>query len=264
MSLVYGSLFSGVGGMDLGLDRAGMTCKWQVEINEYASRVLAKHWPNVRRHDDVKTFPPNETEDWSVDVIAGGFPCQDLSHAGVGRGIRAERSGLFFQITRIARELRPRYIILENVTALIHNPEWMGVVLGELSESGFDAEWDCLPAAAFGADHIRDRIFIVAYPAGDRGGVFENKAPGRSSPLRSTSNFWGEVGKDGIGTLERRRLDSLRRAAESGVLPVADGIPTELAGYRGYGNAVVPQVAEFIGRRIIEHHLSQHASRNQS
>ena len=84
--MTFGSLFAGIGGMDLGLEWSGMTCKWQVEIDGYARRVLAKHWPNVPKHDDVRTFPPNEG-DWNVDVIAGGFPCQDISNAGKRAGI---------------------------------------------------------------------------------------------------------------------------------------------------------------------------------
>ena len=88
MSLTFGSLFASIGGMDLGLERSGMQCSWQVEIDPFARKVLAKHWPDVRRHDDVRTFPPKEG-DWHVDLIAGGFPCQDISFAGKGRGSRA-------------------------------------------------------------------------------------------------------------------------------------------------------------------------------
>uniref|UniRef100_UPI0035617122 DNA cytosine methyltransferase n=1 Tax=Stieleria sp. TaxID=2795976 RepID=UPI0035617122 len=96
MTLTFGSLFAGIGGIDLGFERAGMTCKWQVEIDDYARRVLAKHWPDVRRHDDVRTWPQPDTE--RVDVIAGGFPCQDISYAGKGAGLAGERSGLFFEL----------------------------------------------------------------------------------------------------------------------------------------------------------------------
>ena len=89
--LTFGSLFAGIGGLDLGFERAGMECKWQVEINEYAQRILANHWPDVRRHDDVRTWPQEDTE--YVDIIAGGFPCQDISNAGQRAGIDGERSG---------------------------------------------------------------------------------------------------------------------------------------------------------------------------
>ena len=89
----FGSLFAGIGGIDLGLERAGMECIWQVEIDDYATRVLEKHWPNVRRWRDVRDFPPEPVEDWRCDLIAGGFPCQDISYAGKGAGINGSRSG---------------------------------------------------------------------------------------------------------------------------------------------------------------------------
>jgi DNA (cytosine-5)-methyltransferase 1 len=110
----FGSLFAGIGGVDLGFERAGLECKWQVEIDDYATKVLEKHWPDVSRWRDVKTFPPEDNQDWNVDVIAGGFPCQDISVAGKGAGLNGERSGLFFEIIRLARQLRPRAIVLEN------------------------------------------------------------------------------------------------------------------------------------------------------
>ena len=114
----FGSLFCGIGGFDLGLERAGMQCAWQVEIDPYAQKVLAKHWPDVRRHADVCTFPPEEG-DWEVDVICGGFPCQDISYAGKGAGLAGARSGLWYEFARIIGQLRPRYVVVENVAALL-------------------------------------------------------------------------------------------------------------------------------------------------
>ena len=154
--LTFGSLFAGIGGIDLGFERAGMACKWQVEIDPYAQRVLAKHWPHVRRHDDVRTWPQSDAE--RVDVIAGGFPCQDISYAGKGAGLAGERSGLFYEVARIVGEMGPRVVVLENVAALL--TRGMGDVLGTLASLGYDAEWHCIPAAAAGAPHIRDRVFI--------------------------------------------------------------------------------------------------------
>ena len=113
MPLTFGSLFAGIGGFDLGFERAGMVCKWQVEIDDYANRVLAKHWPDMRRWPDVRTWPQPDTE--RVDVICGGFPCQDISYAGQGAGLDGDRSGLFFEAVRVVRELRPRVVVLENV-----------------------------------------------------------------------------------------------------------------------------------------------------
>lgn len=156
----FGSLFAGIGGIDLGFERAGLECKWQVEIDDYATKVLEKHWPDVSRWRDVKTFPPDADNNWSVDVIAGGFPCQDISTAGKGAGINGERSGLFFEIIRLAGQLRPRAIVLENVSALL--VRGMGTVLAELAKVGYDAEWHCIPAAAVGAPHRRDRVFVIA------------------------------------------------------------------------------------------------------
>lgn len=156
----FGSLFAGIGGFDLGLERAGMECTWQVERDPYAVQVLEKHWPDVRRHDDVCTFPTADG-DWSVDLICGGFPCQDISVAGKGLGLAGERSGLWHEMRRIISEIRPRYVLVENVAAIL--ARGMGTVLGELSEIGYDAEWHCVPASAVGAPHRRERIWIVAY-----------------------------------------------------------------------------------------------------
>ena len=162
--LTFGSLFSGVGGLDLGFERAGMQCRWQVEIDPYAQKVLAKHWPDVGRWDDVRTFPPAPAEDWRVDGLIGGFPCQDVSNAGRRAGIGGERSGLWREFARIIRILRPRFVVLENVSALL--ARGIGAVLGDLAACGLDAEWQVLPAAAFGAPHVRERLFVVAYASG--------------------------------------------------------------------------------------------------
>ena len=161
----FGSLFCGIGGFDLGLERAGMQCAWQVEIDPYAQKVLAKHWPDVRRHADVCTFPPEEG-DWKVDLICGGFPCQDISYAGKGAGLAGARSGLWYQFARIIGHLRPPYVIVENVSALLNRG--MGEVLGTLASLGYDAEWHVIPASAVGAPHRRDRVWIVAYSDGRR------------------------------------------------------------------------------------------------
>jgi len=133
--MTFGSLFAGIGGFDLGFERAGMVCKWQVEIDDYANRVLAQHWPDVARYRDIRDCGAHNLE--SVDVICGGFPCQDISYAGRGAGLEGERSGLFFEAVRVVRELRPRIVVLENVAALL--TRGLDVVLGTLAEVGFDA-----------------------------------------------------------------------------------------------------------------------------
>lgn len=133
--LRYGSLFSGIGGMDLGFDRAGMECAWQVEIDHYARRVLEKHWPNVRRHDDVRTWPQYDTE--RVDCIIGGPPCQPTSAAGLQRGADDER-WMWPDTLRIIRDMGPRYVVLENPPAIlaIDRGRAFGGILGALAECG--------------------------------------------------------------------------------------------------------------------------------
>lgn len=166
MTITFGSLFAGIGGFDLGFERSGMVCKWQVEIDEFCRKVLTKHWPNVPKWDDIRTFPPKPIEKWGVDLICGGFPCQDISVAGKGKGIHGERSGLFFEMAKVICMLRPKLVVLENVAALLNRG--MSEVLGELAEIGYDAEWHCIPAAAVGAPHKRDRVFIFAYSGSKR------------------------------------------------------------------------------------------------
>jgi DNA (cytosine-5)-methyltransferase 1 len=228
--LTFGSLFAGIGGFDLGLERSGMRCDWQVEIDPYARAVLAKHWPDVRRHEDVRTFPPPEGE-WGVDVICGGFPCQDISVAGKGAGLAGARSGLWYEYARIIGELRPRYVIVENVAALL--ARGMGTVLGDLSSLGYDAEWHIIPASAVGAPHRRERVWIVAH-----------------------TNNEGEpdVSVDDEPRLRVQKVsaDHWREGSEPEVSRVDDGIPCRLDRVRCLGNAVVPQIVEVIGRAIVE------------
>jgi DNA (cytosine-5)-methyltransferase 1 len=152
-------LFSGVGGFSLGLERTGgFETAAFCEIDEFCRRVLAKHWPLVPRYDDVRTLTAQGLGgDWShVDVICGGFPCQDISTAGRGAGIAdGTRSGLWAEYARLVGEIRPRYVIVENVSALLGRG--MGRVLGDLAEIGYDAEWHVVPASAVGAPHERER-----------------------------------------------------------------------------------------------------------
>ena len=157
VSPTFGSLFAGIGGFDLGFERAGFECRWQVEIDDYATKILEKHWPKVHRERDIRECNANNLE--RVDCIIGGFPCQDISYAGRGAGLDGERSGLFFEAIRLVRELQPRAIVLENVAALL--TRGLDRVLGTLAEIGYDAEWHCIPAAAVGAPHIRDRVFVI-------------------------------------------------------------------------------------------------------
>ncbi len=153
-----GSLFSGIGGLDLGLERAGWEVKWQVENDEWCTRVLAKHWPNVPKYGDIKEVSGYDLEE--VDLIAGGFPCQPVSLAGK-REAEADLRWLWPEFLRIVSEVRPRFVLVENVPGLL--TKGMARVIGDLSSCGYDTEWDCIPAAAVGAPHLRLRVFIFAY-----------------------------------------------------------------------------------------------------
>ena len=272
-ALTFGSLFAGIGGIDLGFERAGLKCKWQVEIDPYARKVLAKHWPEVRRHDDVRTWPQPDTE--YVDIIAGGFPCQDISYAGKGAGLDGERSGLFFEAMRIVREMEPRYVVLENVSALL--TRGLEQVLGSLASIGYDAEWHCIPAAAVGAPHIRDRVFILAYANESFASQKRIQRSGKQlrpscDHRKNEKRIFPDANGEGLpqrheprsiaaasGAIVSRR--ELERASathgwrqweiEPDVARMADGVSSRVDRIRGLGNAVVPQVAEYIGRRIV-------------
>ena len=157
--MTYGSLFTGIGGIDRGLDAAGFHCRWQVENDPYAVKVLEKHWPTVKRYGDICSIDGSELE--PVDLVCGGFPCQDLSQAGKRVGIEGTRSGLWFEYARLVRELRPRYVLIENVPGLLVS-DAMRRVVGELARLGYVGCWRSLRASEFGASHLRKRVFIIA------------------------------------------------------------------------------------------------------
>lgn len=197
----------------------------------------------------MREFYPDES--MRCDVLAGGFPCTDISLAGRRAGIDGEHSGLWSEYARIIRVLRPRFAIVENVAAMLSFG--LGRVLGDMAAVGFDAEWHVIPASAFGMPHIRRRLFVVAYPAAD----------GRQGPVcRNLENIaqessTTECGAGLQGALDSRRLAVERieqRMGEPAVFRSNHGIPARLVKARlgGIGDAVVPAIAEWIGRRIME------------
>lgn len=292
--MTFGSLFAGIGGLDLGFERAGMKCVWQVEIDPYCRRVLAKHWPDVPKWDDVRTFTGEGLE--RPDVICGGFPCQDISNAGKRAGIDGERSGMWSEYARIIRVVRPQIIVVENVAALLGGG--MGRVVGDLAASGYDAEWDCIPAQAVGAPYERDRVFVVAHVASQHGSrrrpacrvesdsaksgevqsevANTNGQHGRagrtrrpaSFPSRSTEQAPGEENVFAFGERlskpehERKLRGPITESdwwtVEPDVVRMAPRVPYRVDRIRGLGNAVVPQVAEWIGRRLMESETLTH------
>jgi DNA (cytosine-5)-methyltransferase 1 len=258
--LTVGSLFSGIGGLDLGLERAGMQIVWQVEIDAYARHVLAKHWPDVARFPDVRDVGARHLV--PVDLICGGFPCQDISAAGKKAGITGARSGLWKEFYRIICELRPRYVLVENVAALTRRG--LPTVLGDLAACGYDAEWQVLSAVAFGAPHRRERLFLVAYPTCSRTIDTWTQCSGRSGSERggqdvAYSDGAGLALRQVFGEDARAQLAAFKResspwwAIEPDVGRMAHGVPHRVDRLRGLGNAVVPHVAEYIGRCILRH-----------
>jgi len=294
--LTFGSLFSGIGGIDLGLERAGMTCVWQSEIEPYACRVLAKHWPAIPNLGDIRDI------DWTTvprtDVVAGGYPCQPFSLAGRRAGADDPRH-LWPMFADCIRMVRPRYALLENVSG--HLTLGFGDVQADLAALGYDTRWDCIPAAAVGAPHLRDRVFIIARDSRpeqrrsvadrDNSGSYDPLRAGwdapwhGSTPLADTScsrcqtfdptQGTGElaghacrcnqvarsVADSGCVTAQipiTRRQSTVAQSewrawwqVEPGVGRVVDGLPNRMDRLRGLGNAVVPQVAEHVGRIIM-------------
>jgi DNA (cytosine-5)-methyltransferase 1 len=235
------SLFSGIGGLELGLERAGMTVVGQVEIDPFCRQVLAKHWPEVPRHDDVVT-----AVDWwqssrrpAVHVVAGGFPCQTVANPGL-RLAQADERWLWPDMARVVRALRPRIVIVENVAGLLSLG--MDEVLGDLAALGFDAEWSVLSACSVGAPHPRERVFIVAHAPG------EPWRPAACGSARAGAPTEG-TGSAGLGLTEPR--DSGWWNSEPRLDRVADGVSARLDRRAALGNAVVPQVAEHVGRLVM-------------
>jgi len=294
-------LFSGIGGFSLGLERAGMRTVAFCEIDPYCRRVLARHWPDVPVFGDVRELTaarlmadtgytcgssrrPREKREPSeigerqatehrpcrgnmaIDVICGGFPCQDISTAGKGAGIGGARSGLWGEYARIIGEVRPAYVIVENVAALLGRG--LERVLGDLAALGYDAEWHCIPASAIGAPHRRDRLWIVAYPGCEQrqpiGGECISEDGGWPSiGPRNGCSFMADAQGHGCDSIQYSAhypeiSEGIRWGDAAGqwriepdVGRVAHGVPSRVDRLRGLGNAVVPQIPEIIGRAIM-------------
>lgn len=289
--ITVGSLFAGIGGLELGLERAGMQVEWQVEIDDYCRKVLAKHWPEVKRYEDIRDVGAHNLE--PVDLICGGFPCQPHSLAGKRKASDDERD-LWGEFARLIREVKPRWVLAENVPGLLSSESgrFFGRVLRDLASCGYYAEWDCIPAASVGAPHLRYRVFIVAHTdspgrriqqvsgteqqtetnfeddgsewsladAKSRGKVSEEQQGSRDGIIercanvayaegyiRRSSGYEGRIAFNGSGPKRRDWW-----AVEPDLGRVAHGVPARVDRLKGLGNAVVPQVAEWVGRRIVE------------
>lgn len=255
--LTVGSLFSGIGGLDLGLERAGMKVLWQVEKDQACQQVLKRHWPKVALHDDVRAVSASTLE--AVDLICGGFPCQPVSVSGRRQGTRDPR-WLWPEFARLVGELRPRYLLLENVPALLN--QGGAEVFADIAEMGYHASWGVLPAGAFGAPHLRERLFLVADSTGPAplladpagGPLGEDPIPLQPegiSPRDWTLDAEGRL----AGRVHARWAKVVRYPApDIWVSGVGDGTARRVDRERMIGNSVVPQVAEWVGRRVVEHH----------
>ncbi len=306
-----GSLFSGIGGIELGFEREGFETKWFVERDAFCQSVLRKHWPKVKIYGDITSIDFRELE--KIDVLTGGFPCQDISVAGKGKGIGGKRSGLWKEYFRAIREIRPKFAVIENVSIL--TKRGLNVILGDLAEIGYDAEWFCLQARDVGAPHRRERIFIIAYSNKNGQSIssindkerqeqlgeqsITNDNSNRSYKIDSTSkgvevkvrkvpeskqvgerrvnessvgstffitNDWSErihgfreetlQGKQGFSWCQDvRRIEDLKGRSdipEPLIRGKGNGVSNRVDRTKSIGNAVVPQVAQFIARRIKE------------
>jgi DNA (cytosine-5)-methyltransferase 1 len=303
--LKFGSLFAGIGGFDLGLERAGMQCEWQVEIDPYCQRVLAKHWPGIRRYADIRTvhgivshsqqFRHSSESDSgqgrdisestrfeiveccenqnsceaclsSVDLICGGFPCQPFSVAGKQRGTADDRH-LWPEMLRVIQEVRPTWVLGENVSGIIDME--LDTVLSDLEGAGYETQALVIPACAVDAPHRRDRVWIVAHSNGRCGEVDANEQVqagwnstynGGQDVADSAGERFQEWGSTSLGGHEQKQ-ESERCSSEQFEpaywLPepqlgrVAHGIPNRVDRLKSLGNAVVPQIVEVIGRMIL-------------
>jgi DNA (cytosine-5)-methyltransferase 1 len=245
--LTVGSLFSGIGGIDLGLQMTGgFETRWFCEIDPYCQRVLAKHWPDVPCYGDIRELRGSDVE--PVDVLVGGFPCQPVSIAGRRLG-ESDPRWLWPHFARFICTVQPRWALLENTTGLLSSG--MGSVLRDLAQSGYDAEWRVLSAAELGAPHLRDRVWIVAYPSEPRLPFWGGSSLAGSREPQPKSQRRGSV-FDELQDDTGLATDQGWWAVEPAVGRVAHGIPNRVDRLRGLGNAVVPQVVEHIGRRILE------------
>jgi len=274
------SLFAGIGGFELGLERSdGFETVAQCEIDPYCNKVLAKHWPEVKRYGDIRelTAARLAADGIAVDAICGGFPCQDISNAGKQAGIEGERSGLWSEYARLIDELRPRVVFVENVAALLGRG--LDRVLGDLAALGYDAVWDCIPASAVGAPHRRDRLWLIAYTAvngrtqkpadacrrseGTRpqeehglghgcapvADALGQRRPGQGQPFNA-----GHQAPCGQGQATDALNGGLGNqwAIEPDVGRVAHGVPARAHRLRALGNAVVPAIPELLGRAYFQ------------
>jgi len=263
-----GSLFAGIGGFDIGFENAGFTTAWQVEINPVCRAILADRFPHARQFDDVRSVGAHNLS--AVDVLVGGLPCQDLSTMGARQGLAGQRSGLFFEVCRLARELQPRWLVLENVTGLLscRDGQDFQTVISTLAECGYVGCWRVLDASCFGVPTKRRRVFIIA-------GLHEHPPielladacpvaavpgtpPAQQSGLKPFPTLLAgqapsQIPIHGAGLIAQAdgwdsMVERARASEHHGLRLGLDA--TNFAEAQAAGNAVVPQVVEWIARKL--------------
>ncbi len=244
LELRIGSLFAGIGGIEKGLERAGVgRTVYQVELDPYCRRELARHWPGVPQWDDITRLDPGDLP--PADVVCGGFPCTDLSVAGVGgarAGLQGARSGLWYRMAEVVRAQRPCWVVVENVARGVG--KWLPTVRGDLDRLGYATLPVELEARVLGAPHVRPRVFVVAHADGFALRLEQQRVPGgRTGDLQAQRQTQPVVHGEGSGW-----------AAQPSLSVVDDGFSRGMATtyWRAVGNAVVPQVAEVVGWMIRE------------
>ena len=271
----FGSLFTGVGGFDLGFEQAGMKCEWQVEFDKNCQNILRKHWSETELFDDVRTVGKHNLK--SVDVICGGFPCQDVSIAGKRAGLAGERSGLWSEFARIIDELEPNWVVIENVPGLLSSNRGrdFATVIRWLAERGYGVAWRILDSQYFGVAQRRRRVFIVgSFGSGSASEIlFERENAQKNDEME-------QPGTTVVGSLRARGDGELHAGAK--LIEVDEKIrfitPTECERLQGFpdgwtdgqadshrykqmGNAVTVNVAEWIGKRIAQRQECRHCLR---
>lgn len=277
MAFRMGSMFSGIGGLDLGLEWGIKDAEtiWQIEMEPFGRSILERHWPDASR--EVTDVRKGNAENLApVDLISGGFPCQDISVAGNQKGFSGEKSSLWYEMSRIIGELRPRFIVLENVAA-ITAPSMrrvLGRVLSDVSALGYSGEWHRVSAAQVGAPHLRNRWFFIGYLPHDpslrrRLGEMEAQPSinGKAQPMANANGAQRTRTATMSSVLEQKQPSPSSSSKQSGgsnhwiveppVGRVVNGLSKRLSrrnrhALKALGNAVVPQCAELVGRRVQE------------
>lgn len=244
MTVKIGSLFSGIGGFELGLERSWVNAEtiWQVEREKFCQKILSKHWPKATIYNDVRDITKHNVA--PVDVLIGGFPCQSISIAGKMEGLEnEEKSGLWWEMWRVANDLQPRLIIMENVKQVLR----VGGrdVVGSLAQIGYDCEWTIVSARQFGAPHLRERWFCVAYSDMSR-----HQKQHESIMLEERPRSRG--GDSQIGGIQRGDNYWNRAPYPSPFCRVDDGLSNRLARLKALGNAIVPQCSQWVGDQILK------------